>query len=160
MKKPSNGEAVSKNSNFFCESRGIRVQLLACPACSSFPCEKLDVDQRAQLDASPYLELAVSGLLPRKIKMFVIKYKDGSYKEVEDLDPLQPDLGLLEGIEVVYQVSKEWVPQLVLRPKPKQERKKILSEAETARAQARENSDSKQDELPPMEPELIQVSFL
>jgi len=89
--------------------------------------------------------------------MFVIKYKDGSFKEVEDLNPMQPDLELLEGMETVYQVSKEWVPQLILRPKNKVERKKILAHPEPDDTLI---SDSEPSELTATEPELIQVSFL
>lgn len=101
--------------------------------------------------------------------MFLIKYKDGSFKEVEDLNPNQPDLDLLEGMERVYQVNREWVPQMVLRPKPKAERQQLRREGTEPEAPAtspQPESPAPQQGSQPAEPsgesepELIQVSFL
>jgi len=78
--------------------------------------------------------------------MFVIKYQDGSLKEVADLNPNDPDPELMEGVETVYQISREWIPRWVLRPKSKEERQRII-----------------QGELPESEGEdsdPIQVSFI
>ncbi|MDT8448106.1 MAG: hypothetical protein RRB13_14535 [bacterium] len=153
---------MSVQETFFCESRGQRVALLACPSCRFYPCGALSEGQMELLCGSPMLELAVSGLEPRRRKMFLIKYKDGSYKEVEDFDPSQPNLELLEGMDRVFQVNREWVPQMVLRPKPRAERQKLLDE-EIPSAAVESDSQKAERPLPSPEseePELIQVSFL
>lgn len=161
---------MSVQDTFFCDSRGQRVALLACPSCRLYPCGALNNAQEEALADSPLLELAVAGLEPRRRKMFLIKYKDGTYKEVEDLDPSQPDLDLLEGMEKVFQVNREWVPHMVLRPKPKAERQKLRQpdapvESEPSQPQppaATAPEDRTNPAQPPAaeEPELIQVSFL
>ena len=59
--------------------------------------------------------------------MFIIKYLDGTLKEAPELDPANPDKDLMQNVDTVYQVGKELVPVIVLKPKPKEERKKIIS---------------------------------
>ena len=134
------------NQNFFCDARGQRVALMACPSCKYHPCDKLDEEQAAELANSPMLVRSVESLLPQKIKMYVIKYQDGTLKEVPDLNPNAPDPELMEGIETVYQVNREWVPQYVLRPKSKSERQRIIHG---------ENPGEDTEEADP-----IQVSFI
>lgn len=57
--------------------------------------------------------------------MYIIKYLDGSLKEAPELDPSNPDPQLMQNVATVYQIGKELVPIIVLKPKPKAERKKI-----------------------------------
>ncbi len=57
--------------------------------------------------------------------MFIIKYLDGTLKEAPELDPSNPDKVLMQNVETVYQIGRELVPVIVLKPKPKEERKNI-----------------------------------
>ena len=57
--------------------------------------------------------------------MFIIKYLDGTLKEAPELDPSNPDKILMQNVDTVYQIGRELVPVIVLKPKPKEERKKI-----------------------------------
>ena len=57
--------------------------------------------------------------------MFIIKYLDGTLKEAPELDPANPDKTLMQNVDTVYQIGKELVPVIVLKPKPKEERKKV-----------------------------------
>ena len=60
--------------------------------------------------------------------MFIIKYLDGTFKEIEKLDVNNPDSLLMENVETVYQIGKEYVPVVVLKPKPKEQRDKIAKQ--------------------------------
>ncbi len=84
--------------------------------------------------------------------MFVLKYQDGSFKEVAELDPNHPDPALMVGLVAVYQVHKEWLPQTVLRPKLKEERQRLN--------RAPVGVDGQEEESQTEEPEFLQVSFL
>lgn len=66
--------------------------------------------------------------------MYIIKYLDGTLKEAPELNPANPDRMLMKDVDTVYQVGKELVPVIVLKPKPKQERDKIVK---TAKAKKR-----------------------
>ena len=94
------------NHNFFCDLRGQRVNLMACPACKLHPCSRLNAADLSLLSGSPFLSRRVESLDPGKTRMFVIKYQDGSLKEVADLNPNDPDPELMEGVETVYQISR------------------------------------------------------
>ena len=56
--------------------------------------------------------------------MFIVKYVDGTLKEVPELDPNNPDKELMKDVETVYQVGKELVPVIVLKPKGKADKEK------------------------------------
>lgn len=84
--------------------------------------------------------------------MFVLKYQDGTFKEVADLDPNHPDPALMVGLVAVYQVHKEWLPQTVLRPKLKEERQRL--------SRPQSGPESQEAEPQSEEPEFLQVSFL
>lgn len=49
---------------------------------------------------------------------------DGSLKEVPELDTNNPDKELMKDVETVYQVGKELVPVIVLKPKGKADKGK------------------------------------
>ncbi|MBU2647413.1 MAG: hypothetical protein ABIK68_03005 [bacterium] len=66
--------------------------------------------------------------------MFIIKYLDGTLKEAPDLDPNNPDRQLMQDVDTVYQIGKELVPVIVLKPKPKPERDRIVKEAVESKA--------------------------
>ncbi len=66
--------------------------------------------------------------------MFIIKYLDGSLKEAPELDPNNPDRQLMQDVDTVYQIGKELIPVIVLKPKPKEDRDRIVKEATAARA--------------------------
>ncbi|MBU2514165.1 hypothetical protein KJ966_22750 [bacterium] len=57
--------------------------------------------------------------------MYIIKYLDGSLKEAPDLDPANPDKVLMQNVDTVYQVGRELVPVIILKPKPKSDRMDI-----------------------------------
>lgn len=63
--------------------------------------------------------------------MYIIKYLDGTLKEAPDLDPSKPDKLLMQNVETVYQIGKELVPVIVLKPKPKADRKGIAEQSKT-----------------------------
>ena len=73
-------------------------------------------------------------LIPRRCKLFIIKYLDGSLKEAPELDPNNPDRQLMQDVDTVYQIGKELIPVIVLKPKPKEDRDRIVKEATAARA--------------------------
>ncbi|MBU3916787.1 hypothetical protein KKA14_14750 [bacterium] len=58
--------------------------------------------------------------------MYIIKYLDGTLKEALDLDPSNPDRQLMQNVETVYQIGRELVPVIVLKPKSKEDRKKVI----------------------------------
>ena len=41
------------------------------------------------------------------------------------IDPNHPEWELMQNVEIVYQVGKELVPVIILRPKPQAEREKV-----------------------------------
>ncbi len=61
--------------------------------------------------------------------MYIIKYMDGTLKEAPDLDPSSPDRELMQNVDTVFQIGKELIPVIVLRPKPKEVRKQIVKRA-------------------------------
>jgi len=101
------------------------VSFMHCPLCSLFPCKQLPAQEVRELHLSPLMERRVVKFIPRRVKLYIIKYLDGTLKEAADLDPNQPDWELMQNVEIVYQVGKELVPVIVLRPKPQSDRDKI-----------------------------------
>ena len=61
--------------------------------------------------------------------MYIIKYLDGALKEAPDLDPANPDRLLMQNVDTVYQIGRELIPVVVLKPKPKAQREKIVQKA-------------------------------
>lgn len=101
---------------------------MACPMCEYYPCSQLTDEEVRELNLSPMMDRQVIKLIPRRCKLFIIKYLDGTLKEAPDLDPNNPDRKLMQEVDTVYQVGKELVPVIVLKPKPKQERDRIVKE--------------------------------
>ena len=71
------------------------------------------------------MDRTIKRFVSRRCKLYIIKYLDGSLKEAPDLDPNSPDRELMKDVDTVYQIGKELVPVIVLKPKPKEERAKI-----------------------------------
>jgi hypothetical protein len=86
-----------------------------------------------ELNESPLMDRNVVKLMPRRCNVFIIKYLDGSLKEAPELDPNQPDRELMKDVETVYQIGKELVPMIVLKPKQKEERDRITKAAGEAK---------------------------
>ncbi len=63
--------------------------------------------------------------------MFIIKYLDGTLKEAPELNPNSPDRELMKDVDTVYQTGKEFIPVIVLKPKPKEDRNKIIKATQT-----------------------------
>ena len=60
--------------------------------------------------------------------MILVKKKDGTITEA-DFDLESPGLDQIRDVEEVYVVKTVLVPAVVLRPKPKEERDRIVAEA-------------------------------
>lgn len=97
---------------------------MLCPLCDKYPCKQLTAEQIEELTWSPLMYRRVVKLVPKRCKLFIVKYVDGTLKEVPELDPNNPDKELMKDVETVYQVGKELVPVIVLKPKGKAERDK------------------------------------
>ncbi len=100
---------------------------MMCPVCEFYECAQLSEEQIRELNRSPLMDRLVKKLIPRRIKLYIIKYLDGTLKEAPELDPSNPDKILMQNVDTVYQIGKELVPVIVLKPKPKEERKKIVA---------------------------------
>ena len=112
-----------------CNRKGQIVSFMSCPICDYYPCNQLSESQIGELNRSPLMDRQVKKLVPRRCKLFIIKYLDGTLKEAPELDPANPDKELMRDVDTVYQVGKELVPVIVLKPKPKEERDKIVKNA-------------------------------
>lgn len=75
------------------------------------------------------MDRKVVKLIARRCKLFIIKYLDGTLTEAPDLNPNHPDRQLMQDVDTVYQVGKELVPVVVLKPKSKEERDHIVKTA-------------------------------
>ena len=60
--------------------------------------------------------------------MILVKKKDGTITET-DIDIENPDVELIRDVQEVYVVKTVLVPAVVLRPKPKEERDRLVAEA-------------------------------
>lgn len=106
---------------------GQTVSFMMCPLCDLYPCSQLSAEDLYDLNVSPLMNRTVTKFKARRIKLYIIKYLDGTLKEAPELDPSNPDRDLMQNVDTVYQVGKELVPVIVLKPKPKEERKKVLT---------------------------------
>lgn len=98
---------------------------MLCPLCDKFPCKQLLPEDIEELTWSPLMDRLVIKLNPRRCNLFIVKYLDGTLKEVPELDPNNPDKDLMKDVETVYQIGKELVPVIVLKPKPRDEQPEI-----------------------------------
>jgi len=112
-----------------CQKKGQNVPFMMCPLCEFYLCNQLSDEQIKELNRSPLMDRRVKKLIPRRTKLYIIKYTDGTLKEAPDLDPNNPDRLLMQDVDTVYQINKELVPVIVLKPKPKEERDRILQAA-------------------------------
>jgi hypothetical protein len=117
-----------------CEKKGRNVSFMSCPLCEFYPCLQMTSAFVRELNESPLMDRNVVKLMPRRCKVFIIKYMDGTLKEAPDLDPNQPDRQLMKDVDTVYQIGKELVPVIVLKPKPKEDRDQVIKAAGEARA--------------------------
>jgi hypothetical protein len=108
-----------------CEKKAQNESFMMCPLCEFYPCQQLTAEDIIDLNTSPLMNRTVIKLKARRCKLFIIKYLDGTLKEAPDLDPANPDKTLMQNVDTVYQIGKELVPVIVLKPKPKEERKKV-----------------------------------
>ncbi len=112
-----------------CEKKAQNESFMMCPLCEYYPCHQMTAEDIYDLNTSPLMNRTVLKLKPRRCKLFIIKYLDGTLKEAPELDPANPDKALMQNVDTVYQVGKELVPVIVLKPKPKEERKKAASKS-------------------------------
>ena len=114
-----------------CLRKGQNVSFMACPLCDYFPCNQLSDEMIQELNRSPLMDRSVKKLIPRRCKLFIIKYLDGTLKEAPELNPNSPDRELMKDVDTVYQTGKEFIPVIVLKPKPKEDRNKIIKATQT-----------------------------
>ncbi len=58
--------------------------------------------------------------------MYIAKKTDGKLEVIRSLDEKKPDPKQLRNVEEIYVVGKILVPVLSLKPKPKQERDRLI----------------------------------
>lgn len=109
-----------------CPDRGYQKPLLGCLICRRFPCQAVNGERLAVLEASPFVKQEFNGFTARRKNVLLFHMANGSYKEApKGFDAEKPDLGMLEGVEEVLVVGKILVKQIRLIPKPKEERAQI-----------------------------------
>jgi len=109
-----------------CKKKGQIASFMACPTCDYYACNQLTGDMITELNCSPFMDRTVKRLVPRRCKLYIIKYLDGTLLEAPDLDPSHPDRELMKDVDTVFQIGKELVPVIVLKPKPKEDRDNIV----------------------------------
>ena len=135
LEKPFDLSEVQKiDRALLCQKKGQNVPFMMCPLCEFYRCAQLSAEQISELNRSPLMDRQVKKLIPRRLKLFIIKYTDGTLKEAPDLDPNNPDRQLMQDVDTVYQINKELVPVIVLKPKPKEQRDRILQAAEDSKS--------------------------
>jgi len=125
----NSAELTQVNRAFLCEKKGQNVSFMICPLCEFYPCTQLSKKDIVELNRSPLMDRKVVKLIARRCKLFIIKYLDGTLTEAPDLNPNHPDRQLMQDVDTVYQVGKELVPVVVLKPKSKEERDHIVKTA-------------------------------
>ncbi len=114
------------NRAILCEKKDQNESFMMCPMCDFFPCAQLSKEQILELNLSPLMDRRVVKFISRRCKLYIIKYLDGTLMEAPDLDPSNPDRQLMQNVDTVYQIGRELIPVIVLKPKPKEDRKKII----------------------------------
>ncbi len=130
MENKSSSEILRVNRAILCEKKGQNVSFMICPLCEYYPCNQLTGEDIAELNSSPLMDRKVIKLIPRRCKLFIIKYLDGTLREAPELNPNSPDRELMKDVDTVYQIGKELIPVIVLKPKPKEERDMAIKSAE------------------------------
>lgn len=121
-------DLLSINVLLYCLRHQSRRAFLGCPTCEHFPCDQLDERDIEALRRSPLIQVTVVGLAEKRRggNMILVRKEDGTIVE-SDIDINHPDLEALKDVAEIYVVSKVLVPAIVLRPKPKEERDKIVA---------------------------------
>lgn len=121
-------DVLSINVFLWCEAHGRRRAFMLCPTCDDFPCGQLTAQDIGILKQSPLMDFEVAGLhAERRRLVILVKKTDGTIEE-SGMDINHPDLEQLKDVEEVYVINKVLVPTIVLRPKPKEERDKIVAQ--------------------------------
>lgn len=63
--------------------------------------------------------------------MYIVKKNDGTLAYIKRLDEKKPDPNLLRNVEEIYVIGKILVPVLTLKPKPKEERDRIMKASQS-----------------------------
>jgi hypothetical protein len=122
-----NGDLFSINVLFWCDTLECHTAFMACPACHCYPCDHLTAQDVNMLKTSPLMRVVSVALISRRIKkMYIAKKNDGKLEVIRNLDEKKPDPNQLRKVEEIYVVGKVLVPVLSLKPKPKQERDKLM----------------------------------
>lgn len=111
-----------------CRKHKGRRPFMHCPQCGDYPCRQLTAQDLLALEQSPLMTRQIVGLREEKRTVILIKKKDGTIVE-SNLDIQHPTLEEILDVAEVYVVKTVLVPDVVLRPKPKEEREKIVAEA-------------------------------
>ncbi len=132
-------DLLSINVLVFCVKHQNRRAFMGCPTCENFPCDQLDESDIEALRRSPLMQATIVGLVEKRRggTMILVRKADGTIVESE-IDINHPNIEALVDVAEVYVVNKVLVPVVVLRPKPKEERDKIMAD--------RENRSTKNEE--------------
>ena len=120
-----------ENVILWCNTHQQYTAFIGCTQCETFPCSQLTPEDYQVLYDSELVEKIYDFTKPltrRRTTMYIGLFRDGSMQVLEDLDPNNPDPELLRDIREVYQVSRVLEPVVVLRPKAKEERQRVVAE--------------------------------
>lgn len=120
-------DPLSINVLFWCDTLECYTAFMACPACHYYPCAHLTVQDLDMLKTSPLMRIVSVSLITRRIKeMYIAKKNDGKLEVIRNLDEKKPDPNQLRNVEEIYVIGKVLVPVLSLKPKPKEERDRMI----------------------------------
>jgi hypothetical protein len=126
------GDPCSINVFFYCMREMQQRAFMVCPACKYYPCRQLTQTDVYMLNASPLMERVVTGWKKRRVHLVLIKTLSGEIKEApEGFDIANPNVDTLRDVAEVYVISKELVPTITLRPKPREDRDRLRTPVHT-----------------------------
>jgi hypothetical protein len=141
-------DPLSINVLFWCGTLECNTAFMACPACNHYPCEQLNSQDLKMLKTSPLMNVVKITFISRRVRnMYIAKKNDGTLEFMKRLDEKTPDPNLLRNVEEIYVVGKILVPVLTLKPKPKEERDRIMKTNQADTHADREFDASKVHEL-------------
>ncbi len=126
----TSNDPLSINVSFWCENKHFHTAFMLCPECKHYPCRQISQKDQIMLALSPLMNIVDAFFVKRRIdKMYIAKKLDGSLEIIEELNEKDPDPEKLRDVEEIYVINKILVPVLTLKPKPKEERENIITNA-------------------------------
>jgi hypothetical protein len=125
-------DPLSINVLFWCDILECNTAFMACPVCNHYPCAQLTAQDLKMLKTSPLMRVVAISFISRRVKkMYIVKKNDGTLAYLKRLDEKKPDPNLLRNVEEIYVIGKILVPVLTLKPKPKEERDRIIKASQS-----------------------------